>query len=112
MTDNVAVLDGYTDEYMATGVAREFPILVKPGTIMSGIFRAWDMDAQEYVMIRGWEWRFTREHWSLVYEPDRKVIARFLSQDAAERAVAMIEEYDAESVHGGAYGIDSQETHA
>ena len=60
MTDNVAVLDGYTEEYLAQNIARDLYLLVKPGTDLKGeIIRAWDMDRQEYITIRGPEWVFT-----------------------------------------------------
>lgn len=61
MSDNGAVLDGYTEEFMASNIAREFPILVKPGTDFTDVFRAWDMDMQEFVRIEGWRWHFTKK---------------------------------------------------
>jgi len=58
MTDNVAVLAGYTVELFAKSEACSMPILVKPCTDLDGRFRAWDMDAQEFVFIHGWLWTF------------------------------------------------------
>ncbi len=54
MTDNVAVLDGYTQERRVTVGRRVFPILMKPCTDMSVPFRAWDMDRQEFIVCDGW----------------------------------------------------------
>lgn len=57
MTDNVAVLDGFTEEVWASndqGV--DLYLLVKPGTDMDDSFKAWDMDAQEYIRVNGWLW--------------------------------------------------------
>ena len=59
MSDNVAVLEGFTKEYMAKSATREFPILVKPGTPFGGTFKAWDMDEQKFVRIDGREHKFT-----------------------------------------------------
>lgn len=54
MTDNVAVLQGYTKEYFAICGSQEFPILVRPGTDLDTAFRAWCPDDQEFLTIYGW----------------------------------------------------------
>lgn len=54
MTDNIAVLDGYTEEVYGEYNGMELHFLVKPDTDLSQRFRAWDMDAQEYVNVNGW----------------------------------------------------------
>ena len=55
MTDNVAVLDGYTKEIVATNAhGCEFYLLVKPDAQLDGIFRAWDTDEQEFCNVNGW----------------------------------------------------------
>jgi hypothetical protein len=59
MTDNVAVLDGFTKEYMAECDIDAFPILVKPDADLDGTFTAWNMDDQEFIRINGWLWTFT-----------------------------------------------------
>jgi hypothetical protein len=51
MSDNAAVLDGYTDEVWITTPDREFPALVRPGTDYTETFKAWDMDGQEFVHV-------------------------------------------------------------
>lgn len=53
MTDNAAILEGYTDEWMANNGFVTFPILVKPGTDLRFEFRAWDMDNQEFIRLAG-----------------------------------------------------------
>lgn len=60
MTDNAAVLAGYTEEYLAVSSNHEFNmfVLVRPGTDLDGTFKAWDMDSQEFVRLNGWNWTF------------------------------------------------------
>ena len=54
MTDNVAILAGYTQEIVAFSVEHELYLLVKPGTDLDSEFRAWDTEAQEYIRVNGW----------------------------------------------------------
>lgn len=56
MTDNVAILDGYTEEYHAVWSGNETDLLVKPRTDLNGYFKAWDMHCQEYIQVRGWNY--------------------------------------------------------
>ena len=49
-----AVLAGHTQEITAIADAQELYLLVKPGTDFDGTFRAWDTDAQEFVLVNGW----------------------------------------------------------
>jgi len=60
MSDNIAVLDGYTEGYLASCSEADLFILVKPHTDMDSNFKAWDTDNQEYVRINGWLWNFER----------------------------------------------------
>ena len=60
MADNIAVLEGFTEEYTAESILMEFPILVKPGTDLDSTFKAWDMDNQEFIKIKGWLFTFTK----------------------------------------------------
>lgn len=53
MSDNGAVMDGYTQEVFAHCGEAELYLLVKPGTDFSGTFHAWDMDLQCYVDVDG-----------------------------------------------------------
>lgn len=59
MTDNVAVLDGYTEEVSAFGGAYDLSLLIRPGTDLDATFKAWDMDNQEFIRVNGWLFSFT-----------------------------------------------------
>lgn len=54
MTDNVAVLEGYTQEIEIEIGGITLNLLIKPETDIDGRFRAWDMDCQEFLNINGW----------------------------------------------------------
>lgn len=55
MTDNVATLKGYTQEvHASSGEGLELHLLVKPDTDFDDHFKAWDCDAQEWLMVTGW----------------------------------------------------------
>ena len=55
MSDNIATLDGYTQEVHAfAGEGLELYLLVRPGTDFDTYFQAWDMDAQEFILVSGW----------------------------------------------------------
>lgn len=54
MTDNVAILQGFTDEYMACSGDVELHILVRPGTDLDSLFEAWDCDMEKMVKLSGW----------------------------------------------------------
>jgi hypothetical protein len=56
MTDNGAVLDGYTQEVEATNGFMDLYLLVKPDADLDGTFKAWDTDAQEWILVNGWLW--------------------------------------------------------
>ena len=59
MTDNVAVLDGYTREVIAdNGRCLSLNLLIKPDTDLDGTFKAWDTDCQEYIRVNGWLFTF------------------------------------------------------
>lgn len=60
MTDNVAVLDGFTEEYFAYAGDIELYLLVKPETDFDSAFKAWDSDMQEYIRVNGWLFRFEK----------------------------------------------------
>ena len=59
MSDNVAVLEGYTREVVATTADHDLFLLVKPDADLDGIFRAWDMDNQEWLLVNGWMYEIT-----------------------------------------------------
>ena len=54
MTDNVAVLEGYTEAITADCSQHKLFLLVKPDTDFDDAFRAWDCDAQEFIRVNGW----------------------------------------------------------
>ena len=54
MSDNVAVLEGYTREVVASNAQYDLFLLVKPDADFEGTFRAWDTDNQEFIRINGW----------------------------------------------------------
>jgi hypothetical protein len=54
LSDNVAVLDGYTREIMLTSGAIELYLMVKPGVDLDSCFKAWDTDQQEFIRVNGW----------------------------------------------------------
>lgn len=60
MSDNVAVLAGYTEEYEAHCTDYDLFLLVKPGTELDDTFTAWDIEAQEFIRVNGWLWSFER----------------------------------------------------
>ena len=54
MSDNVAVLNEFTREVVASNAAYDLFLLVKPDADLSGAFRAWDTDNQEFIRVNGW----------------------------------------------------------
>jgi hypothetical protein len=66
MTDNVAILDGYTKEVYMEGGGFDLNLLVKPDTDLDGPFKAWDMGEQAYIKVNGWN--FTQDGWMFSIE--------------------------------------------
>ena len=66
MTNNVAVLKGYTEEVIAYGDGINLSLLIKPDTDIDDVFKAWDSDEQEFVNVNGW--MFTFEEVGVVIE--------------------------------------------
>lgn len=54
MTDNAAILQGYTRGIFASGGGYDLYLLVKPHADLDGSFKAWDTDAQEFIRVNGW----------------------------------------------------------
>lgn len=54
MSDNAAILDGYTREVIASCIEHDLYLLVKPDADLSGTFKAWDTDNQEFIRVNGW----------------------------------------------------------
>lgn len=58
MTDNVAVLDGYPKQIIATAGDIELFLLCRADVDLDTRFKAWDSDHQEYVWVNGWLFTF------------------------------------------------------
>lgn len=58
MSDNIAVLEGFTYEIHGESSQYSLYLLVKPGTDLDSRFRAWDMDNQEFIIVNGWLFSF------------------------------------------------------
>ncbi len=57
MSDNVAVLNGYTVEVHAYNErGDQLFLLVKPDADLDDIFHAWCMDNQDFIRVTGWLW--------------------------------------------------------
>lgn len=62
MTDNVAVLQGFTKEVTADSSEYTLFLLVKPDADFDGRFKAWDIDEQEFIAVNGWLFDVTEGH--------------------------------------------------
>lgn len=60
MTDNGAVLAGFTEEWLAYSGSHDLFLLVKPGTDLTDRFRAWCCDEQEFIMVNGWLYTYEK----------------------------------------------------
>lgn len=58
MTDNVAVLAGYTKEVDTNSGTLDLHLLIMPGTDTDDTFKVWDMDEQAFVLVNGWLFTF------------------------------------------------------
>lgn len=54
MSEDTAVLDGYTRKVFASAGAIELCLLVEPDTDLDSRFKAWDRDEQEFIRVNGW----------------------------------------------------------
>lgn len=61
MTDNVAILAGYTVQVECYAAATYLCLMVQPGTDLDSRFKAWDMDAQEFIQVNGWACDFVTD---------------------------------------------------
>jgi hypothetical protein len=53
MSDNIAILEGFTTEIMCETEDGVLFLLVKPNTNFAGIYRAWDTDSQKFITLGG-----------------------------------------------------------
>lgn len=58
MTDNVAVLDGFTREVMGYSDHHDLHLLIQPDADLDGSFKAWCCDEQEWLRVHGWLFTF------------------------------------------------------
>ena len=58
MSDNTAILAGFTRELIGASSECELHIFVKPDADLDGQFRAYDADNCEWVCINGWLFGF------------------------------------------------------
>jgi hypothetical protein len=55
MSDNIAILEGFTREVSAySDRGDELYLLIKPDTDLDSRFKAWDTEEQEFLRINGW----------------------------------------------------------
>lgn len=58
MSDNTAILAGFTKEYLASCDEADVHIFVKPDVDLDGSFKAYDADECDFIRINGWLWTF------------------------------------------------------
>ena len=58
MSDNIAVLEGYTREMIAEYMDLQLFLLIKPDTDLTSRFRAWDTERQGFIKLNGWKFEF------------------------------------------------------
>ncbi|MGZ2448487.1 hypothetical protein ACVIRO_001241 [Rhizobium ruizarguesonis] len=54
MSDNTAILAGFTREVMAAGGDYELHLFIKPDTDVGERFKAYDADECEWLNVNGW----------------------------------------------------------
>lgn len=54
MTDNVAILMGYTVNVSASAGEYDLNLLIRPNTDTGDCFKAWCCDEQEFISVNGW----------------------------------------------------------
>lgn len=63
MSDNIAVLTGFTEEYIAypiNGNSDSIFVLVKPETEFASVFKCWNSDTQNFIVLHGYNFMFER----------------------------------------------------
>jgi len=60
MSDNTAILAGFTQEFIVTGGGEDRHIFVKPNADTDSIFKAYDADNCEFINVIGWNVSFQR----------------------------------------------------
>lgn len=58
MSDNTAILAGFTRELIGASSECELHIFVKPDADLDDQFKAYDADSCEFIIVRGWLFSF------------------------------------------------------
>ena len=58
MSDNTAILAGYTDEVIGDCEVATLHLFIKPDTDLDSTFKAYDADNCEWINNNGWLWTF------------------------------------------------------
>lgn len=58
MSDNTAILAGYTQEWLGECDQCDMHLFTKPDVDLDGTFKAYDADNCEWVRVNGWLWTF------------------------------------------------------
>lgn len=58
MSDNTAIMAGYTREVEASCAMHDLHLFVMPGTDYDDTFKAYDADQCEWINVNGWLWTF------------------------------------------------------
>lgn len=58
MSDNTAILAGYTRELLAEGGPYSLHLFVKPDADLDDAFKAYDADECEFIRVNGWMFTF------------------------------------------------------
>lgn len=61
MTENNAILAGYTKQVECYARETYLCLLVVPGTDLDSRFKAWDIDAREFIYVNGWTCDFVED---------------------------------------------------
>lgn len=58
MSDNTAILSGYTREVLAEGGAYSLHLFIRPDADLDGTFEAYNADECEFIRVNGWLFTF------------------------------------------------------
>lgn len=58
MSDNTAILAGYTREVLASGGPYELHLFIQPNADLDDAFKAYDADECEFIRVNGWLFTF------------------------------------------------------
>jgi len=58
MSDDVAVMQGFTKQVIGSASDYELYLLIQPDTDLDDTFKAWDTDEQVWIFVNGWLFTF------------------------------------------------------